>query len=411
MKFPLGINNIEPETALPEGALRKAKNIDLHNDGSSAVRRGFTQIYSGTPRNLFKRFFAEGDKIKYLEEDNTATEIALTYQDSKISYVDINNSTCYTDGVVNGVLHPDGSHSFGISTPKNAPSLQAVSNGSLSAGIYQVTAAYIDQDTGEVSGTPTSNTIEIQDGQAIEVNQIPQSNTDVDVIIYATTNGGTVFYEQKITLKGTTETTIRLISISEPFDSKQNLDTLPSGHLIAYYRSMIYIANENILWYSEPYQFSLCDLKENFYQFPERITICLSVEDGLYIVADKAYFLSFNTHAEAQLIEVHGSKAVENTGLIINGDDLTLQTKYSGKVAYWFSSDGPIVGLPGGQVELLTEKVFAVDDYTDKVGTSLYSEYNGIKQVVSTMPSGGPASEMASTDGASLTIIRNGVEI
>ncbi|HFB07033.1 MAG TPA: hypothetical protein ENJ92_01170, partial [Chloroflexi bacterium] len=69
-KFPAGKNDVAKETALPEGALREALNVDIDDAGNIRLREGFEKVYSGTNvRSLHKRYFAEGDKLKYLNAD------------------------------------------------------------------------------------------------------------------------------------------------------------------------------------------------------------------------------------------------------------------------------------------------------------------------------------------------------
>ena len=78
-KFPLGMNNVSPDTDLPEGSLVSAINVDIDKEGNVFSRNGYEQIYSGEVHSLYKRYFVEGSELKLLNPDNTATAVSYTH--------------------------------------------------------------------------------------------------------------------------------------------------------------------------------------------------------------------------------------------------------------------------------------------------------------------------------------------
>lgn len=371
-KFPLGKNNIAKETSLPEGSLRDAINVDIDNSGKPRLREGYKLLYSGINiSSLYKNYFKEGSYLKYLNEDNTA-DILVTGITNKIAYTEFNERIYFTDGVTTGIL--DGKSSYPLSIPTPAISGIIPINGSV-----QIAYAYRDITTGEIGGT----SIALTDGIAPDL-------AGHDLIQYKS-NGDDG----------------RLFDIAGNLTQTQFVEPMPAGHIIEYYRGKLYIADGSTLWYSQPYRFGLHKPSEDFFNFPERITICIALDNGIFVIADKTYYISFNKNEEANMVAVSQSKAVEGTGLKVPGTDLNLEIE--GEVAYWFAEDGATLGLPDGRVQKLTKDVLAVSNNIDKIGASMLSQYNGIKQIISSMPIGGEISNLQSNDTATLIVIRNGV--
>ena len=404
-KFPLGKNNIAKETSLPEGSLRDAINVDVDDAGNTRLREGYELLYSGSGiGSLFERYFREGTELKHLNDDNTATTIGNV--EGKVRYTKVNDLIYYTDGYSNGVIHGMETTPLSIDTPKTFQ-VEHSSNGSLEPGLYLVTCAYISLD-GVISGAPITTEIKLFTTGGITVT-VPQPTIPGKIIIYCTPFDSPTLYEQAILSYGINVYTINSIRKDNRTCATQFMESMPAGQIIEYYKGKLYIANDDVLWFSEPHRYGLTIPSKNFFYFPERITICIAVDSGIYIVADKTYFLTFSKTEEASIKEVSNKKAVEGTGLKVSGGFFKFE--FESDLAYWFSEIGAVVGLPNGQIHNLTEDVLAIPDNSSMVGTSLQREYNGINQIISTMPKGGEVASLQSTDTATLTVIRNGVVV
>jgi len=404
-KFPLGMNNVAKETSLPEGSLREATNVDIDDTGNVRLRQGFELLYSGNNiDSLYKRFFREGNDFKYLHDDNTAEIIGQVI--GRLSYIEVNEKIYFTDG--NRNQYVDSSLSaelLGIETPRQVTG-SVTGSGGMAPGQYQVTCAYTNGT--EVSGTPTATQFELTSTGGLSLN-IPQPIGNYSIVIYVSGLNDARLFHQVIIPKGTITYPIYTVNTEANICKTLNLNKLPAGQIIEYYKGKIYVAKDNVLWYSEPHRYGLTRNSRNFFNFADRITICAAVDNGIFVVADKTYFITFNKDTEAKITEVSQNKAVEGTSLKISGGDLKFD--FESECAYWFSEIGPVVGLPNGQVQNLTEDVMAVPDNTSSVGSSLFRETNGIKQLISTMAQGGEISELKSNDKASITVIRNGIAV
>ena len=404
-KFPFGMNNIAKETSLPEGSLREAINVDIDDAGNTRLREGYELLYSGSGiGSLYERYFREGTELKYLNDDNTAT--VVTNVEGKVRYTKLNERIYYTDGYSNGILDGIVSTPLSVETPKTFEVAHS-SIGSLEPGLYLVTCAYLSPE-GILSGAPITTEIKLFSTGGITVT-VPQPIIPGKIVIYCTPGNSPVLHEQAILNYGINTYTISSIGKSVRTCSTQFMDPMPPGQIIEYYKGKLYIAHGNELWFSEPHRYGLTIPSKNFFYFPDRITVCVAVDNGIYVVSDKTYFITFSKTEEATMKEVSQNKAVEGTSLKIPGSSFGFE--FESDLAYWFSEEGAVVGLPNGQIHNLTDDVLAVSDNTSKVGTSLQREYNGIKQIISSMPKGGEVSSLQSNDTATLTVIRNGIVI
>ena len=67
-KFSAGINNVAPDTNLPESSLRSAINVNLDKEGNVISRKGYTRLYSGEDiHSVFDNYFVESSELKQLD--------------------------------------------------------------------------------------------------------------------------------------------------------------------------------------------------------------------------------------------------------------------------------------------------------------------------------------------------------
>jgi len=414
-KFPAGKNTVAKETALPEGALREALNVDIDNAGNIRLREGFAKVYSGTNvRSLYKQYFAEEGMLKYLNKDHTATDVVAIDPQRRVAYCEINDRVYCTDGKSNWVLNGTQAEPLGIVEPIGVPNAQPIA-GSLQAGRYLMTIAYRNIVTGETSGCPNTSPGSVPQNTGVRFFNIPQPiSADYETVIYMSDYDGTVLFEQGSTLFGTTEFSVASLRTDLSSCSTLYLKQMPPGQFIEYYRGKMYVADDNVVWYSKAMYYGVCRKASNFFTFPSRVTVMVAVDNGVFIVADRTYFLSFEKTAESSMIELSHDTAVEGTAMSVAGMEFGLETELD--VAFWMGSTGAMLGIPAGvqgaPLMNLTDDRLALKDLTDTKGSSTYREYNGIKQVVSSIEqSGVPGSLLSAQDSATLTIIRNGVEI
>ena len=130
-----------------------------------------------------------------------------------------------------------------------------------------------------------------------------------------------------------------------------------SGKLIEYYLGRLYIAKDNILWYTDALHFNSIDMRMNFKQLPNEIIMVRAVDDGLYISDTKStYFIGGTNPKDFVLREIYDYPAIIGTDISIIGQNIN--DEYQGSVAVWVGEKGICIGMNGGQTRNITTKEY-----------------------------------------------------
>jgi hypothetical protein len=115
----------------------------------------------------------------------------------------------------------------------------------------------------------------------------------------------------------------------------------PYGHLICYYNGRMFVAQDNVLWYSEPYAFGAFDLARNYFQFSTRIKMVKAVEDGLFISdSQRVYFYRFDEPTDFKQTVMYDYPVIEGSAAL--GDAVSLQLP-STVISEFSKVDGPVL--------------------------------------------------------------------
>lgn len=130
-----------------------------------------------------------------------------------------------------------------------------------------------------------------------------------------------------------------------------------AGHHLEEFFGRLLIAQDNVIYYSEPYNFGLFDKASCFIQFHTNIKMMKSVSDGLFISTENnTYFISgrdpkqWNANKSTNYPAIEYSVSEE----YIAGPDIN--PELSGLYAIWTSREGVILGGPGGAITNLNKK-------------------------------------------------------
>jgi hypothetical protein len=408
--WPAGINNVAKDTTVPETALRDALNVDLDNAGKPRRRVGRTKVYSGSGvhsvhESVAGLVFMEGSVLNSLLPSNTASAIGDLSSGDRVSYAELNDTTYLTNGFevwnlsseatlkLNGVANPDG---------QPLPSFTAGA-GALEPGLYLFAVTFVDS-SGEESGASLAIDVTISQRGSITLNAIPQNSEAAYVRIYGTETGGSVLREFAEIPMGVTSFTITR-TVQGRLLETQFMRRLPAGQIIREFKGRLLIARGDTLWYSEALRYGLCSPANGFIQFPERITVMQPVTDGIFVVADKTYFLSGTDPKDMRQVVVSNYRGIDGTGITVNGS--IFDPEIVGDVAYWYSRAGAMLGLAGGVVRPLMENSVALPLYEE--GVTAVREENGIRQAVTALRGSGTAAKFAFGDEISVTVKRNGI--
>jgi hypothetical protein len=153
----------------------------------------------------------------------------------------------------------------------------------------------------------------------------------------------------------------------------QNCIAPPAGSLLEYHNGRIYIASGNVLWSTEPLRYGCVNPASGFTLFSQPISVVQAVSDGLYVCADKTYFLSGIDTPDVRQREVLPYGAVYGTGTALPNYD----------AVSWFSHQGLVFGARNGELLNLMQDRVAVSKYAS--GTMQVRELNGLRQIVANL--------------------------
>ena len=155
---------------------------------------------------------------------------------------------------------------------------------------------------------------------------------------------------------------------------------LPAGKFIEYYRGCLYVANDNVLYRSDP----LCDyfdVRKGYHQFSGNITMLRAVDTGLYVADEKVWWLKGDTGDEFDRTEAYSSKPIPYTDIRTNGQNVGDGAK--GNVALWTGKSGICIGDNSGQVVNLTEARYTFAECSE--GAVFVRESGNVRHYVNSL--------------------------
>lgn len=375
--WPLGVDNVQPGYAVDSGALRSAANVDIFDGGKLRLRKGITLTALASGANslwsdpmLSVAYYAAGGTIYSLSSLGVSTAVVTGLSPAlPVVYHQVNGEVFWSNTAVTGRIVGGVNRPWGLETPASQPVL-AATVGALGVGTYQVAVTYRNA-AGEESGAQNSVVITLAaiGGVAISALPVPVNASITLKCIYMTSQNGDVLYRIATIPAAQTTYTVATAPASTVTLKTQDFAPMPAGSILAHRNGQIFCAVGQYVFYSEPMRYGLHNPASNFYTYPSNVSVMLSTPEGIYICADKSYFLSAPGTAEVEQRVILPFGAATGTGVYLpNGVDVA-----------WFSHRGQVVAS-GGQAKVITEKHFVPDIMTQ--GASLVREQQGLRQIV-----------------------------
>lgn len=399
--WPNGINNRAQEFDLGEGELRDSVNFDITTSGRLRRRYGTDRVYAGasvrsvisTGRHLI---FAEGTDLKIGVSSPTTLRSDLS-PNKRISYTIVNGILYYSDGVVQGRVFGDSTHAshWCVERPVSAPVISAGSGGALYPGRYRVKVTFVWKFL-EEGPASVESAVDIAAGEHISIDLLPMT-TDPDVtemrIYVAGPNDEIFFFNTEVPI-ATVSHNIFSIAPARGTLGTDQMRVFPPVDLVEYFSGRLWGCIGNVAWFSEPLRFGLIVPRFNFIMFPADITVWAGCKDGIYVAADKTYWLSGTDPHKFSRLTLGDFTGVKYSATHIRNTDYVT----------WFTPYGYAVGAPGGQLKIASENRIASGDYRE--GATLFREQRGIRQVIGNFR-GAVEDSFKSSDIADMDIVRS----
>lgn len=375
--WPLGMDNIQPDYAVEPGALRSAANVDIFDGGKLRLRKGITSVAAAVGANslwsdpmLSVAYYAAGGSIYSFSRLGVSTAVVTGLSPAlPVVYHQVNGEVFWSNTVATGRFVAGVNRPWGLETPASQPVLAATTGG-LEAGTYQIAVTYRNA-AGEESGAQNAVAVTLAavGGVAISALPVPVDASITLKNIYMTLQNGDVLYKVATIAAAQATYTVATAPAPTVVLKTQDFTPMPAGSILAHRNGQIFSAVGPYVFYSEPMRYGLHNPLVNFYTFPTDVSVMLSTPDGLYVCADKTYFITNPGTPEAEQKVILPFGAAAGTGVYLtNGTDVA-----------WFSHRGQVIAS-GGQAKVTTEKHFAPAIMSQ--GASLVREQQGLRQII-----------------------------
>ena len=370
----LGVNNRLPDSALhirtrqEQGDyLRDAVNVDIDNAGRLCHRKvpQLVQAMSGA-----HSLYLTSDTAGYLVRDSVLYAITLTTYSETIvkllssnapmSYVEFNGDLYYSNGADSGRITAGVVYPLGMVTP-SAPTLSVI-GGSLTVGAYQVAVSYANTTTGEEAGVSGKSQVELTSQGGVRVALPAATPGATHINVYLSQANGAVVYLAATVAVGTA--LVDLIALPTGRQSSERREEpLPAGRLLLSSGRLCSVVG-NTLHVGIPYRPGYVDPINYGVPFPAQISVAVDAQTGIYVAADKTYWLP----NEGPIVDVLPYGAVPGTEF--SHPDKTL--------VGWFGEKGIVLAAPSGEVQaVMSENItltppasgfsMLIDDEFDRV--------------------------------------------
>lgn len=401
-----GMNNVAPLTDTPRNQVALAQNVDFHDSGAVTRRLGFTKIYAGAPHSLFTTpkhltYFVEDYDLKLLMADYTARVIKAGLQsNSRASYAYHNGETFFSNGTDVLRIRGDVVRDWGMDSPVYQPLVSFVA-GALQSGSYQAVITHVNDEEEESGAIEAVQLSVASDNSGIQLSNM-DTNYSQQVYLSPVNGSHEELYWQGESPAGSTSLTIRTFFGKKRLQT-QFLDRPPPATIVRSFKSHLVMAVGNMVVFTRAMFPHLVDYEHDAFHFSEPVTMIEPVEDGLYIGADRVYWLGGTDLKEMRQVPVSKYRVVPFASKVVQGSIFDVDV--FGNIAVWFDEQGFSKGLPGGEVRHSFEDKIAVPNYAS--GAMMLREERGIRQVVTSLEgkSSSPLERVKGSDYVSVAVI------
>lgn len=384
LKVSGGVRNDISEERFTRSDLSLGSNVEIDDSGKMWRRLGVADpIALGVMHSLYSRsgrsYVVKDGVLQYINPD--LTMVPMMEVNGRMRYQHILHTVYATDNVSSWQLDGPEHKRWGIEPP-NQPNY-SIGSGDLKSGTYLITTTFV-RNGGEESGAPIYMSITVPDNSSITFDLL--DSTDPTVVLkrmYVSDINGEIPY-----FVGEIDASERVFTLSAlpalVYSCRtQGMGPAPAGEVLGLYKGRLYVAQNNYLWYSQPYEFGLFKQMENFLGFSSPVRTFAAVSDGIFIGSDdETVFLSGNDPAEFTLTQKANYGTIKGTEYYV--PNIYLREEGSGEAPIWMSKRGVCVGGNGGAYKNLTGERYILPEGVSS-GASLLKVRGGTPQLVTSL--------------------------
>ena len=377
----LGINNRLPDYALHKDKvgdfLREGLNIDIDNAGSILRRQAASLIQSVANAHSLHMI---SDTDGYLVRNSAIYAITLpAYSETllkvlasnvPVSWLELAGSLYYSNGVDSGRIVAGVWYPWALPTPA-APGLAGIA-GSLPKGDYRVVVSHSNSVTGEEGGVSPSTTLTLAAAGGVRVT-LPAAETGAThVNVYVSTANGSIPFLAATVAAGTA--TVDVVAPVAGREANERFEApLPAGTQLFEFNGRLCSVNGANVYEGSPWRPGYYLPSAGRIPFPAAVSIAVPAENGVYVVADKTYWLQGAVMTAAETVkDVLPYGGVPGTAFVTDDDKHTVG---------WFGRDGIVLADTLGQVKAVMAD--SVDLTAPTSGVAALFADRGYRRVVS----------------------------
>lgn len=378
-----GINNVVPAERLSSTELVAATNVDIGRTGELMRRAGYTEVLDTCHKNLwqadgFKLATVDGNDLVAIAPNGDRTVVSAALGPSRVWYVNLpDGRTAFSNGLINGITAGGPATSWGVRAPVSLGAVTDVA-GNLNPGKYYYQLTHVRASDGHESPPIDSEAFDVVGGGVVFTGLPTRAGHSLNV--YLTSQEGGQGYLAGNTTTAAFSFTGANSSLALPIRT-ENLSVAPLGTVLSFWRGRALIASGSALIASLPHRWELFDLRRDFKQLSDQITLIQPVDDGIYVgTNEELAFLAGTEFDKLEYRRVVSGRTVLGSGVSVRGEHVKQGDGAGNGSAMICIADRTIVaGMNGGQVIRMTEGRYA----TDAIEVSAtFRMNNGVPQYV-----------------------------
>lgn len=349
----LGINNRLPAFALHKhdvgDYLSAAMNVDIDNSGSILRRNAaaVVQAMSGA-HSLFMTsdttgFLVRGGMLYSITLPSyTETLVKVLSNDNPVYYAMDNGAVYYSNETDSGCIRSGVWYPWGLPTP-NTPTTSVIA-GSLDKGTYQIAVSHYNSVTGEEGGISASTNPVLSSTGGFRVT-LPAATPGADkVILYVSTTNGSVPMRVNADIPaGTAYYDVTTYATGRESNQRYE-EPLPAGRPFIFNGCLCSIKG-SMIYEGSPFRPGYFLPAAGYIPFPTDVSNAVPAQNGIYVVADKTYWLPCTRMAEV-------GEAIQDV-LPYGGVKTTAFGSPTSPEVGWFGAQGIVVADQFGKVKAM----------------------------------------------------------
>lgn len=377
-----GIDMISDETQLPAGTARAVINADIDRAGNLSRRSGYTIVlpgmgndFSGIAAFAGRIYVGRGATLCTLDPKTNALSDIAHLGSGLLDFSQYAGSLYVTSRQHIRRISRDGTvHDVGVRAG-SLPDMSTHDLGQFTPGRYVVAIGLVAPD-GEESQAYMLGGINLERGMRL-------SNLPVMMgyswRLYMTAPDGDVLYltEEFPALMGEHVVNGRPDGMQ---CQTRNLQPMVPGDFVRGFAGRLFVAREDVLWYSEPMRPHLMAGRSNFIMFQGRIRFFEVLEGGAYVADDEGvHWLAGDDPTKWVKKTASPVLGIRRSSVLVKGHVLP-ERPTPDECAVWLSAEGYFMGTPSGSVTSLQPGRIRVDPASE--GRSVLLTRDGITQVI-----------------------------